>query len=67
MSGDQGNGATPRGGDHGFLAELARAVTARVEELRAINPQTPDPAFIDRTKVVHEWPDLTAYVIEELR
>lgn len=52
---------------HGFLAELARAVTARVEELRVLPPQGPDPAFLDKSKVVHEWPELSVYVIEELR
>ncbi len=61
-----GNGAG--GGEFDlFLAELASAVTERV---KALNPKTtaqPDPVFFDETKTVIEWPELSAYVIEELR
>lgn len=61
-----GNGAA--GGEFDlFLAELASAVTERV---KALNPKTtaqPDPIFFDETKTVIEWPELSAYVIEELR
>lgn len=66
--------APPSGGDGSgggefdlFLAELAGAVSERV---KALNPQKAaqtDPVFIDETKTVIEWPELSAYVIEELR
>ena len=50
-----------------FLAELASAVTERVQALNPKKTAQTDPVFFDETKTVIEWPELSAYVIEELR
>lgn len=61
-----GNGAG--GGEFdNFLAELAGAVTERVKALNPKKTAQFDPIFFDETKTVIEWPELSAYVIEELR
>ena len=61
-----GNGAA--GGEFDlFLAELASAVTERVQALNPKKIAQTDPVFFDETKTVIEWPELSAYVIEELR
>lgn len=61
-----GNGAGGGEFDH-FLAELAGAVTERVKALNPKKTARFDPIFFDETKTVVEWPELSAYVIEELR
>ncbi len=50
-----------------FLAELAGAVAERVQELNKKPVTQPDPIFFDESKTIAEWPELSAYVIEELR
>ena len=50
-----------------FLAALASAVTERVQALNPKKTAQTDPVFFDETKTVVEWPELSAYVIEELR
>lgn len=50
-----------------FLAELAGVVAERVRALNTKTPSQPDPVFFDETKTVLEWPEISAYVIEELR
>lgn len=50
-----------------FLAELAGAVAERVQALRPAKGAQTDPVFFDESKTVVEWPELSAYVIEELR
>ncbi|MEX1187540.1 MAG: hypothetical protein WEA80_13220 [Gemmatimonadaceae bacterium] len=65
-AGGGGNGST-RGEFDSFLSELAGAVAERVQ---ALNPKTAsqaDPVFFDETKTIVEWPERSAYVIEELR
>lgn len=72
---DAGSSAPPAPGGNGsgggefdhFLAELAGAVTERVKALSPKNTSQADPVFFDGTKTVIEWPELSAYVIEELR
>ncbi|HUQ45024.1 MAG TPA: hypothetical protein VM033_00150 [Gemmatimonadaceae bacterium] len=59
-----GNGA---GEFDAFLAGLAAVVAERVRELGAKPGAPTDPVFFDETKTVVEWPELSAYVIEELR
>lgn len=61
-----GNGTGGGEFDH-FLAELAGAVTERVKALNPKKTAQADPVFFDETKTVIEWPELSAYVIEELR
>lgn len=61
-----GNGAGGGEFDH-FLAELAGAVAERVKALNPKKTTQTDPVFFDETKAVIEWPELSAYVIEELR
>ena len=61
-----GNGAGGGEFDH-FLAELAGAVTERVKALKPKKTSLTDPVFFDETKTVIEWPERSAYVIEELR
>lgn len=50
-----------------FLAELAGAVAERVQALNPKKASQPDPVFFDESKTIVEWPELSAYVIEELR
>lgn len=50
-----------------FLAQLAGAVTERIRSLSPDDVARPDPAFLDEAKTIVEWPELTAYIIEELR
>ena len=61
-----GNGATA-GEFDSFLAELADVVAERVRALNTRAASQPDPVFFDETKTVLEWPEISAYVIEELR
>lgn len=76
-SADKGDRSPPAGDGHAngagsgefdsFLAELAGAVAERV---RALNPKKGaqiDPVFLDESKTVIDWPELSAYVVEELR
>ena len=60
------NGATAGEFDF-FLAELAGAVTDRVKALNPKKNSQSDPVFFDESKTIVEWPELSAYVIEELR
>ena len=50
-----------------FLAELAGAVAERVKGLDTRKVNQTDPVFFDETKTIIEWPEISAYVIEELR
>ena len=50
-----------------FLAELSDVVGARIESLQTALPSAPDPVFYNEAKVIHHWPDLAGFVIEELR
>lgn len=50
-----------------FLAELAGAVAERVQALNPRKGAQTDPIFFDESKTVIDWPELSAYVIEELR
>lgn len=61
-----GNGA-PAGEFDSFLKELAGAVAERVQALSPRKASPIDPAFFDETKTIVEWPERSAYVIEELR
>ena len=61
-----GNGAGA-GEFDSFLAELAGVVAERVRGLNTKAAARPDPVFFDETKTVLEWPEISAYVIEELR
>ena len=72
--GKDDKGAPPAGGNGTgggefdlFLAELAGAVTERVKALKPKKTADADPVFFDETKTVIEWPEISAYVIEELR
>ena len=60
-----GNGAPP-GEFDSFLKELAGAVAERVQALPKKASQI-DPVFFDESKTIVEWPERSAYVIEELR
>lgn len=74
-NGDEAAPPAPAPGSNGagggefdlFLAELASAVTDRVKALNPKKTAQCDPIFFDETKTVVEWPELSAYVIEELR
>ncbi|MEX0909318.1 MAG: hypothetical protein WDZ58_06080 [Gemmatimonadaceae bacterium] len=61
-----GNGAPP-GEFDSFLKELAGAVAERVQALSPKKASQIDPVFSDETKTIVEWPERSAYVIEELR
>jgi hypothetical protein len=50
-----------------FLAELSGVVGNRIESLQPSLPSAPDPVFYNDAKVIHHWPDLAGFVIEELR
>lgn len=50
-----------------FLAELAGAVAERVQALNTRKVAQTDPVFFDETKTIIEWPEISAYIIEELR
>lgn len=50
-----------------FLAELAGAVAERVQGLSARKGGAVDPVFFDESKTIIEWPERSAYIIEELR
>lgn len=50
-----------------FLAGLADVVAERVRSLNTKAHAAGDPVFFDETKTVLEWPEQSAYVIEELR
>lgn len=50
-----------------FLAELAGAVAERVKAIGSKPASQADPVFFDESKTITEWPELSAYVIEELR
>lgn len=65
-AGGRGNGATS-GEFDSFLSELAGAVAERVQALNPKKASQADPVFFDETKTIVEWPELSAYVIEELR
>lgn len=65
-AGAGGNGAPP-GAFDSFLAELAGAVAERVQGLSPKKTSPTDPVFFDETKTIIEWPERSAYVIEELR
>lgn len=65
-SGADGNGAPP-GEFDSFLKELAGAVAERVQGLSPKKGSQIDPVFFDETKTIVEWPERSAYVIEELR
>ena len=60
------NGAPP-GEFDSFLKELAGAVAERVQGLNPKKSSQTDPVFFDETKTIVEWPERSAYVIEELR
>lgn len=60
------NGASP-GEFDSFLKELAGAVAERVQALNPKKTSPTDPVFFDETKTIIEWPERSAYVIEELR
>ncbi len=63
-----GDSGRPRAGEFDqFLAELAGVVTERIQAMSPGNVARPDPVFFDESKTIVEWPELTAYVIEELR
>jgi hypothetical protein len=64
--GSAANGATP-GEFDSFLKELAGAVAERVQALNPKKSSQTDPVFFDETKTIVEWPERSAYVIEELR
>lgn len=66
VAGNTGNGATP-GEFDSFLAELAGAVAERVRGLNPRQGLQADPVFFDESKTIVEWPEVSAYVIEELR
>jgi hypothetical protein len=61
-----GNG-DPVGQFDAFLAELAGAVAERVQGLSARKGGPVDPVFFDESKTIIEWPERSAYIIEELR
>ncbi|MGK2934932.1 MAG: hypothetical protein ACSLFE_06760 [Gemmatimonadaceae bacterium] len=61
-----GNGAPP-GEFDSFLKELTGAVAERVQALNPKKDSQMDPVFFDETKTIVEWPERSAYVIEELR
>jgi hypothetical protein len=65
-AGGGGNGSAP-GEFDSFLSELAGAVAERVQALNPKKGAQADPVFFDETKTIVEWPELSAYVIEELR
>ncbi len=65
-SASAGNGAV-EGEFDSFLAELAGVVAERVRGLNTKAASQTDPVFFDETKTVLEWPEISAYVIEELR
>lgn len=50
-----------------FLEDLQSVVSERVEELRTRQSAATPPTFLDPTKVVREWPDLSGRIIEEFR
>jgi hypothetical protein len=50
-----------------FLAELSNVVGERIESVQTSLPSAPDPVFYNEAKVIHHWPDLAGFVIEELR
>lgn len=62
----EGNGA-PIGQFDAFLAELAGAVAERVQALSPRKGGPVDPAFFDESRTIVEWPERSAYIIEELR
>lgn len=63
-----GDAGRPRAGEFDqFLAELASVVTERIQAMNPGSVASPDPVFFDESKTIVEWPELTAYVIEELR
>lgn len=65
--GDKSGNGPPAGEFDLFLAELAGAVAERVQALNTKKTSQADPVFFDETKTIVEWPELSAYVIEELR
>lgn len=66
-SGDGGANGSPPGEFDSFLKELAGAVAERVQALGSKKASQIDPVFLDETKTIVEWPERSAYVIEELR
>lgn len=61
-----GNGAR-YGEFDAFLAAIADVVAERVQALGSKPVAEADPVFFDESKTIIEWPELSAYVIEELR
>jgi hypothetical protein len=61
-----GNGSSS-GEFDAFLAALAGVVAERVQALGSKPVAKADPVFFDESKTIIEWPELSAYVIEELR
>lgn len=66
-SGPGGGNGAPSGEFDSFLKELAGAVAERVQALTPRKSSQADPVFFDETKTIVEWPERSAYVIEELR
>ncbi|MGI9139819.1 MAG: hypothetical protein ACR2GJ_01780 [Gemmatimonadaceae bacterium] len=65
-AGRAGNGSSS-GEFDAFLAALAGVVAERVQALGSKPVAEADPVFFDESKTIIEWPELSAYVIEELR
>lgn len=66
-AGAGGSNGAPAGEFDSFLKELAGAVAEGVQALNPKKDARTDPVFFDETKTIVEWPERSAYVIEELR
>jgi hypothetical protein len=66
-SGAAGGNGAQKGEFDSFLKELTGAVADRLQGLSPKKAAQADPVFFDETKTLIEWPERSAYVLEELR